>query len=172
MPMEISQLLSSLFVFGLQKSTERINRGDDDNHQRDHDAPLAAPRAHPRSAQGHTATRLSNPSVPRARLEASSLMRCASRRQLAPRRTVPGRGHLRRIMRASPHSQRHVAQRDGPTAPLAEPGVHAEQYSGRDDRREHLPWCGVKGKGTGCAGAGAARVRGAVEDEGEDQGEG
>ena len=86
----------------------------------------------------------------------------------------PERGHLAASCapRHSPHSPRHAAQRDGPTAPLAEPGVRAEQYSGRNDRREHLPWCGVKGKGTGCAGAGAARVRGAVEDEGEDQGEG
>ena len=108
------------------------------------------------SAQGHTATRPESAPRGRARLEGSFPMRCTSPHQRVSRLAAqPGRGHLARIMRASPHSRRHATKRDGPMALLAEPGVRAEQYSGRADRREHLPWCGVKGKGMGCVGAGA-----------------
>ena len=47
---------------------------------------------------------------------------------------------------AVPRRKAREMKRDGPTgrrgdgAPLAEPGVRAEQRSGRDDRGEHLPW--------------------------------
>ena len=54
-------------------------------------------------------------------------MRCTSPRQRVSRLAAQsGRGHLARIMRVSPHSQRHATKRDGPTALLAEPGVRAE----------------------------------------------